>query len=90
LYEDVQEYFRNLDFSVSAGKNRNIEFQSMSTRDERHGRIEDRDYAVSGDVGWLAGRHPDWKTIRSIGVVESSREEKGAAILIFIPGFHRR
>jgi hypothetical protein len=47
------------------------------TRDEQHGRIEDRDYAVSGDMGWLAGRNPDWKTIRSIGVAESNREEKG-------------
>jgi predicted transposase YbfD/YdcC len=32
---------------------------------------------VSDDVGWLIERHPDWKTIRSIGVVESSREVKG-------------
>ncbi|MDR0377949.1 MAG: ISAs1 family transposase, partial [Spirochaetaceae bacterium] len=77
LYEDVQEYFKDLDFSVPAGKNRYIQFQSVSTHDEQHGRIEDRDYAVSGDVGWLVERHPDWKTIRSIGVVESSREEKG-------------
>jgi predicted transposase YbfD/YdcC len=76
LYEDVQEYFKDLDFSVPAGKNRHIRFQSVSTHDERHGRIEDRDYAVSGDAGRLAGRHPDWKTIRSIGAAESSREEK--------------
>jgi predicted transposase YbfD/YdcC len=39
--------------------------------------FRDRDYAVSGDVGWLQERHPDWKTIRSIGVVESKRGEKG-------------
>jgi predicted transposase YbfD/YdcC len=77
LYEDVQEYFKDLDFSLPTGKNRHIEFQSVSTHDEKHGRIEDRDYAVSEDVGWLADRHPYWKTIRSIGVVDSSREEKG-------------
>jgi predicted transposase YbfD/YdcC len=28
-------------------------------------------------VGWLAGRHPGWKTIRSIGAAESSREKEG-------------
>jgi predicted transposase YbfD/YdcC len=28
-------------------------------------------------VGWLIERHPAWKSIRSIGVVESSREEQG-------------
>jgi predicted transposase YbfD/YdcC len=56
LYEDVQEYFKDLDFSLPPGKNRHIEFQSVSTHDEKHGRIEDRDYAVSGDVGgWRTG-----------------------------------
>jgi predicted transposase YbfD/YdcC len=80
LYEDVKEYFEGLDFSASAGKNRNIQFHSASTHDERHGRIEDRDYAVSEDVGRLVERRPEWKAIRSMGVVESSREVKGARI----------
>ncbi|MDR2659718.1 MAG: ISAs1 family transposase, partial [Spirochaetaceae bacterium] len=35
------------------------------------------DYAVSDDAGRLIKRHPDWKTIRSIGVAESSREAAG-------------
>jgi predicted transposase YbfD/YdcC len=77
LHEDVKEYFEGLDFSAPLGKNRDIQFHSTSTHDQKHGRIEDRDYAVSDDVGWLIERHPDWKTIRSIGVVESSREVKG-------------
>ena len=77
LHEDVKEYFEGLDFSVPEGKNRDIQFHSTSTHDEKHGRIEDRDYAVSEDVGWLIERHPAWKSIRSIGVVESSREVKG-------------
>ena len=77
LCEDVKEYFSDLDFAAPLGKNRNIQFHSVSTHDQKHGRIEDRDYAVSDDVGWLIERHPDWKTIRSIGVVESSREAKG-------------
>jgi hypothetical protein len=37
-YEDVREYFRDPDFSVPAGKNRDMEFQSVSTHDEKHGR----------------------------------------------------
>jgi hypothetical protein len=59
----VREYFKDPDFSLPAGKTRDIEFQPVSTRDEQHGRIEDRDYAVSGGVVWLVARHPDWKTI---------------------------
>jgi predicted transposase YbfD/YdcC len=39
LYEDVREYFKDMDFSLSAGENRDIEFQSVSTHDERHGQI---------------------------------------------------
>jgi predicted transposase YbfD/YdcC len=73
----VKEYFADLDFSAPAHTNRHIQFHSVSTHDERHGRIEGRDYAVSDDVGWLIERHPDWKTIRSIGVVESNREVQG-------------
>ena len=57
--------------------NKKIQFQSTSTYEEKHGRIEDRDYAVSDDVGWLIERHPAWKSIRSIGIAESSREVKG-------------
>jgi predicted transposase YbfD/YdcC len=73
----VRGHFKGPDFSVPAGKNREIEFHSVSTHDEKHGRIEDRDYAVGGDVRWPVARHPDRKTIGSIGVAASSREEKG-------------
>ena len=73
----MKEYFEGLDFSAPMGKNKEIQFQLTSTHEEKHGRIEDRDYAVSGDVGWLIERHPAWKSIRSIGIVESSREVKG-------------
>ncbi|MDR2500308.1 MAG: ISAs1 family transposase [Treponema sp.] len=41
--------------------------------------MEDRDYAVSGDVDWLRKRHPHWNTIRSIGIAEGRREVKGEA-----------
>jgi predicted transposase YbfD/YdcC len=37
-------------------------------------KVEDRDYAVTDDVQWLIQRHPDWKSIRSIGIAESTRQ----------------
>jgi hypothetical protein len=69
LQEDVKAYFADPDCSAPAGANRHISFQPVSTHDEQHGRIE--------DLGWLIERHPDWKTMRGIGVVESSREAQG-------------
>jgi hypothetical protein len=43
LHEDAREYFEDLDFSAPSGAKGHIRFQSVSTHDERHGRIEDRD-----------------------------------------------
>jgi predicted transposase YbfD/YdcC len=77
LHEDVAEYYGDFDFSKPVQAMKNISFQTASTHDEKHGRIEDRDYAISDDVGWLIERHPLWKTIHSIGMVESTREVKG-------------
>jgi predicted transposase YbfD/YdcC len=42
-----------------------------------HGRLERRDHAITGDVGWLIERHPNWETIRSIGVIEDWRDING-------------
>jgi predicted transposase YbfD/YdcC len=77
LHEDVKEYFAGLDFSMPACKNKHIRFQTVSSHEQNHGRIEDRDYAVSDDVDWLIERHPAWNSIRSIGMAESTREMKG-------------
>jgi hypothetical protein len=73
----VKECFQGLDFSTPADINRqHSRLDLISTREWQHGRIEDRDYAVSDDIQ-LIEQHPAWKTIRSIGVVESGREVKG-------------
>jgi predicted transposase YbfD/YdcC len=77
LHDDVKEYFADFDFDKPASEMKYISFKTVSTHDEKHGRIEDRDYAVSDDVAWLHKCHPKWKTIRSIGIVDSRREEKG-------------
>jgi hypothetical protein len=73
LYQNVQEYFEGLDFSLPVGKNNHIRFQSASTHEQEHRRIADRDHAVSEDVSWLIEGHAAWKSIRNIGVAESSR-----------------
>jgi predicted transposase YbfD/YdcC len=77
LHEDVAEYYSEFDFSKPARAMKHISFQATSTHDRKHGRMEDRDYAVSDDVDWLVKRHPLWKTIKSVGMVESTREVKG-------------
>jgi len=43
-----------------------------------HGRIEQRTVWVSKDVNWLIERHPRWKTVQAIAVVESRREVTGS------------
>jgi predicted transposase YbfD/YdcC len=77
LNEDVEEYFADLDFNKPKKEAKYIKFESVSSHDEGHGRIEDRDYAVSGDVKWLLNGRSQWKTIKTIGMVESTREIKG-------------
>jgi predicted transposase YbfD/YdcC len=77
LHDDVKEYFEGLNFGLPESKiEKYLKVQTTSTHEEKHGREEDRDYAVSGDVGWLVERHPAWKTIRSIGMVEATRTIK--------------
>jgi predicted transposase YbfD/YdcC len=74
LHEQVKEYWDMLDFNKPLAQATYIRFRSASTNDEKHGRKETRDYAVSDDVQWLREQFPQWKSINSIGVVESSRD----------------
>jgi len=74
LHEAVKEYWDILDFGKPSGEAKYIRFQSVSTYEEKHGRKETRDYAVSDDVQWLRKEFPQWKTINSIGMVESTRD----------------
>ena len=74
LHDAVKEYWDMLDFEKPESEAKYISFRSTSTYDEKHGRKESRDYAVSDDVKWLREQFPHWKTINSIGMVESTRE----------------
>jgi predicted transposase YbfD/YdcC len=42
-----------------------------------HGRIEMRKVWLITNVGWLVKRHPKWKTLRGITMIESWREMNG-------------
>jgi predicted transposase YbfD/YdcC len=51
---------------------------SSATFDKGHGRLETRLGTLSQDITWLRERHPDWKDLKSIIEIESTREIKGA------------
>jgi predicted transposase YbfD/YdcC len=74
LHNDVRELFEGIDFKDLKKKYPDLDIQTETTHDVDHGRIERRDCAVSGNVDWLVERHPNWKTIRSIGMIETMRE----------------
>ncbi len=42
-----------------------------------HGRIEQRNVWLIDDVQWLIERHPRWKSIKGIAIVDSTREVRG-------------
>jgi len=42
-----------------------------------HGRIEQRNVWLTTDVRWLTKRHPRWKSIKGIAIVDSTREVQG-------------
>jgi predicted transposase YbfD/YdcC len=74
LHEEVKEYWDMLDFNKPAAEASGIKFHSTSRYEEKHGRKETRDYAVSDDVQWLVKQFPQWKSVKSIGAVESTRD----------------
>jgi len=77
LHDDVKLYFKDFDFNKPASSMKDISFETTTTYEEKRGRKEERNYAVSGDVEWLRKLHPHFKTINSIGFVDSEREVKG-------------
>jgi predicted transposase YbfD/YdcC len=72
LRDDVEEYLKDVDF-----KKPDADVKVEITHDVDHGRLERRSHAVSGNVAWLIERHPAWKTVNSIGVIEAWRDVNG-------------
>ncbi|MDR2738415.1 MAG: ISAs1 family transposase, partial [Treponema sp.] len=69
LYEDVKTSFEDFD-STHADPN----VRQHTTFEVDHGRLEKRFHGITGDVSWLVERHPLWKSIKSIGVIDATRE----------------
>jgi predicted transposase YbfD/YdcC len=54
-----------------------IEHDSFESVNGDHGRIETRKIWCTSDVSWLIDRHPRWKSLQGIIVIESTREVAG-------------
>jgi predicted transposase YbfD/YdcC len=66
---DVEELFTE----QMARNFKDVTVSNGSSTDGDHGRIESRDVFAIGDIAWLQERH-DWKGLRSIVMVVSTRE----------------
>jgi len=72
LSEQVQSYFQQAKESGFG----DISYDSHSTLDGDHGRIETREYTTISDIGWLQGKE-NWKALKTIAMVESERDVNG-------------
>ena len=70
LHEDIKLYFSDQELLKKNAKYYN-------DYDKAHGRIEHRKCSVVSDVDWLKKGHAEWKSIKSIILIESTREIKG-------------
>lgn len=68
LFEDVKLY---LD-SIVDGKLKKRSYQTISTLDKGHGRIEERHYWMTESIDWLPQKEL-WSGLKSVGVVEAIR-----------------
>lgn len=72
LYDDVVLFFDQMEAMKESGH----VFDEDTTVDGDHGRIETRRYVMTSDIDWLQGKE-NWPGLTSLGMVESTREEKG-------------
>ncbi len=56
---------------------KNISHTVSKTANGEHGRLEQRNVWLTDDVQWLIERHPRWKSIKGIAIVDSRREVQG-------------
>jgi hypothetical protein len=74
LYDEVTWYFEPIDTTHP-----DPTVGTHTTFDVDHGRLERRFHGIIEEVAWLRGLHPSGKSIKSIGIIDSTRE-KGDAI----------
>lgn len=71
LYEDVERQFHKMESMIKEG----YIFNEHTKVDGGHGRVETRRCVVTSDIEWLEGKN-DWAGLKSICMVESTREIK--------------
>ncbi len=71
LHDDVVEFFSDPELTATLPQFEDISFG--------HGRIEERTCRATTTADWLAARHPDWKSLRSIAAVTVRRTDKKTA-----------
>ena len=72
LYYDTVLFFKEMENMKSEG----FTFDEYETVNGGHGRIETRKYTMTSDITWLQDKEK-WTGLKSIGMVESTREIKG-------------
>jgi predicted transposase YbfD/YdcC len=75
LHEDVTLFLDDARTREFAG----IEHDFFQETEKGHGRLETRRVWSTEQTEWLRKRHGDWSGLRSIAVVESSRQVRGEA-----------
>ena len=67
LHEDVKLYFERLPAE-----------QSLTTVEKDHRRLEEREYSLETDIGWLSQK-ADWAGLEAVGAVKFTALENGAS-----------
>jgi predicted transposase YbfD/YdcC len=68
LHQDARLFFADEELARTCA--------SHTTAGTGHGRIEERTCRATGDIAWLAERHPDWAGLTSIAEVTATRTDK--------------
>jgi predicted transposase YbfD/YdcC len=68
LHDDVALFFQE--------NSKDVKWDRYETVDAGHGRVETRTCRVTEDIEWLGKQHPEWKNLRSIIRIESTRFDK--------------
>ena len=68
LHDDVRVFFADQKLAETC--------DLFMTTDDGHGRVEERTCRATEDIAWLKERHPDWKGLRSIAAITSTRTDK--------------
>lgn len=69
LNDDVELFFED----SKQNNFKDIAFDSYTTLDADHGRIETRKYTTVSEIDWLQGKE-NWKQLKTIIMVESQRD----------------